>query len=128
MNSKKNIFIVDATNRPDQIDSALLRPIVSTSPSTSPSPTTGRPPGLLQKVPRLARVSIQADIRRTREKIARDEAAGEDAMKVEEDADEEDPIPEITRFHFKAMSFEYFSTGGEGMLEKFTVTTTPSSP
>ncbi|KAJ7741688.1 hypothetical protein B0H16DRAFT_1861814 [Mycena metata] len=38
-------------------------------------------------------------IRRTREKIAWDEAAGEDAIKIEEDnaAEEEDPVPEITR-------------------------------
>jgi transitional endoplasmic reticulum ATPase len=26
MNAKKNVFIIDATNRPDQIDPALLRP------------------------------------------------------------------------------------------------------
>ncbi|KAJ7752356.1 hypothetical protein B0H16DRAFT_1723714 [Mycena metata] len=44
--------------------------------------------GICQRAAKL--MSIQADIRRTREKIARDEAAGEDVMKVEEDADEWD--------------------------------------
>jgi transitional endoplasmic reticulum ATPase len=38
------------------------------------------------------RESIDADIRRHREKREKDEAAGED------DAEEEDPVPEITRF------------------------------
>ncbi|KAJ7750286.1 hypothetical protein B0H16DRAFT_1724685 [Mycena metata] len=93
-------------------------PVVSTSSSTSPSPTTGHIlRAYLKKSPvspevnldflaestrgysgadlteicqRAAkpaiRESIEMDIRRTWEKMARDEAAGEDAMKVEENA------------------------------------------
>ncbi|KAJ7712853.1 hypothetical protein B0H16DRAFT_1811800 [Mycena metata] len=58
---------------------------------------------ICQRAAKLAiRESIEADIRRTREKMARDEAAGEDAMKVEEDA-AEDPVPEITREYFEEM-------------------------
>ena len=42
MNAKKNVPIIGATNRSDQIDSALLRPVVSISSSTSLSPTNLR--------------------------------------------------------------------------------------
>ncbi|KAJ7890031.1 hypothetical protein B0H13DRAFT_1508331, partial [Mycena leptocephala] len=64
---------------------------------------------ICQRAAKLAiRESIDSDMRRTREKRERDEAAGDDAMKVEDDAveEEEDPVPEITRDHFKeAMKF-----------------------
>jgi SpoVK/Ycf46/Vps4 family AAA+-type ATPase len=56
---------------------------------------------ICQRAAKLAiRESIDSDMRRTREKRERDEAAGDDAMKVEDDAveEEEDPVPEITRF------------------------------
>ncbi|KAJ7017120.1 hypothetical protein C8F04DRAFT_1200942 [Mycena alexandri] len=46
--------------------------------------------------------ALRRTFRRTRERMARDEASGEDAMKVEEDAavvQEEDVVPEITSTH-----------------------------
>ncbi|KAF5328470.1 hypothetical protein D9758_017024 [Tetrapyrgos nigripes] len=136
MNAKKNVFIIGATNRPDQIDSALLRPgrldqliyiplpdevsrlsILKANLKKSPvSPevdldflaksTHGFSGAdlteICQRAAKLAiRESIDADIRRAREKA---EKEGDDA-KMEED-EEEDPVPQITRDHFEeAMKF-----------------------
>jgi transitional endoplasmic reticulum ATPase len=134
MNQKKNVFIIGATNRPDQIDGALLRPgrldqliyiplpdeqsrlsILKANLKKSPvapdvdlnflSRSTHGFSGadlteICQRAAKLAiRESIEADIRRAREKQAAAEASGTDA-KMEED-DEEDPVPEITREHFE---------------------------
>jgi transitional endoplasmic reticulum ATPase len=134
MNAKKNVFIIGATNRPDQIDHALLRPgrldqliyiplpdepsrvsILKATLKKSPvapdvsldflAKNTHGFSGadlteICQRAAKLAiRESIDADIRRTREKVARQEAAGEDA-KMEEELEEEDPVPMITRFVF----------------------------
>jgi transitional endoplasmic reticulum ATPase len=130
MNAKKNVFIIGATNRPDQIDPALLRPgrldqliyiplpdepsrlsILKAALRKSPvskevnlaylSKSTHGFSGadlteICQRAAKLAiRESIDADIRRTREKAAKAEAAGEEIM--EEDEEEEDPVPEITQ-------------------------------
>ncbi|KAF7340612.1 AAA ATPase [Mycena sanguinolenta] len=141
MNAKNNVFIIGATNRPDEIDSALLRPgrldqliyiPLPDEPSrlsilevclkkslVSPSvdlnflaeSTHGFSGAdlteLCQRAAKVAiRESIDADIRRTRERREKFEAAREDDMKVEEAEDEEDLVPEITREHFKeAMKF-----------------------
>ncbi|KAJ7582282.1 P-loop containing nucleoside triphosphate hydrolase protein [Mycena floridula] len=139
MNAKKNVFIIGATNRPDQIDSALLRPgrldqliyiplpdevsrlsILKAALKKSPlapdvnleflAKSTHGFSGadlteICQRAAKLAiRESIDADIRRVREKKARDEAAGEDAKMdedAEEEVEEEDPVPEITKDHFE---------------------------
>jgi transitional endoplasmic reticulum ATPase len=132
MNQKKNVFIIGATNRPDQIDSALLRPgrldqliyiplpdepsrlsILKATLRNSPiapnvdlgflSKSTHGFSGadlteVCQRAAKLAiRESIEADIRRARERKEREEAAG-DEVKMEEDEEEEDPVPVITRF------------------------------
>jgi transitional endoplasmic reticulum ATPase len=131
MNSKKNVFIIGATNRPDQIDSALLRPgrldqliyiplpdeasrlsIFKAALNKSPvapevnlaflAKSTHGYSGadlteICQRAAKLAiRESIDSDIRRQREKRAKEEAAGDDT-KMEEDVEEEDPVPQITR-------------------------------
>lgn len=125
MNAKKNVFIIGATNRPDQIDSALLRPgrldqliyiplpdepgrisILQAALRKSPvsqnvdlnflaKATHGFSGAdlteICQRAAKLAiRESIDADIRRAREKKER----GEEDMEQEE----EDPVPEITRY------------------------------
>ncbi|KAJ7844575.1 valosin-containing protein, partial [Mycena leptocephala] len=141
MNAKKIVFIIGATNRPNQIDSALLRPrrldqliyiplpdelsrllILRACLKKSPvsagidlnflAKSTHAFSGadlteICQRVAKLAiRESINAYIRRTQEKREKDEAAGDDAMKVEDDTvKEEDPVPEITRLVFVFLLF-----------------------
>lgn len=134
MNAKKNVFIIGATNRPDQIDSALLRPgrldqliyiplpdepsrvsILKATLKNSPlapdvdlnflAKSTHGFSGadlteICQRSAKLAiRESIDADIRRTREK---QEKEGDDAKMEEDVEDEDDPVPEITRYALSA--------------------------
>jgi transitional endoplasmic reticulum ATPase len=42
--------------------------------------------------------SIDSDIQKAREKREKEEAAG-DNTKMEEDVEEDDPVPQITKFH-----------------------------
>ncbi|KAG6817312.1 hypothetical protein H0H87_010329 [Tephrocybe sp. NHM501043] len=141
MNSKKNVFIIGATNRPDQIDSALLRPgrldqliyiplpdepsrlsILKACLKKSPvapevnldflAKSTHGFSGadlteICQRAAKLAiRESIDADIRKAREKREREEASGEAGGDAEMEDEEEDPVPQITREHFEeAMKF-----------------------
>jgi transitional endoplasmic reticulum ATPase len=129
MNAKKNVFIIGATNRPDQIDPALLRPgrldqliyiplpdevsrsaILKAALRKSPvssqvdlnflARSTHGFSGadlteICQRAAKLAiRESIEADIRKTRER----REAGDAGM---DEDDDEDPVPEITPVHFE---------------------------
>lgn len=131
MNAKKNVFIIGATNRPDQIDAALLRPgrldqliyiplpdeksrlsILSAALRKSPvAPDVDLPflaknthgfsgadlTEICQRAAKLAiRESIEADIRKARERKDKEDA---DDATMEED--EEDPVAFITREHFE---------------------------
>jgi len=139
MNAKKNVFIIGATNRPDQIDSALLRPgrldqliyiplpdepsrlsILQATLRNSPvapqvdlsflAKNTHGFSGadlteICQRAAKLAiRESIESDIRKAREKRDKQEAAGETEgtdTKMEEDVEEDDPVPTIAVAHFE---------------------------
>jgi len=128
MNTKKDVFIIGATNTPDQIDSALLRlgrlnqliyiplpdELSQLSIFTAGLNTSSVAPEVdlaflaknihgfsvaditetCQWAAKLAiRDSIDSDIRKAREKR---EAAGDDT-KIEEDIEEDDPVPQITK-------------------------------
>lgn len=130
MTSKKNVFVIGATNRPEQLDAALCRPgrldtlvyvplpdaesrldiLKAQLRKTPVSPDvdleyiaknthgfSGADLGFItQRAVKLAiKESISKEIERTKAR----EAAGEDVSMDE--ADEEDPVPELTKVHFE---------------------------
>ena len=131
MTSKKNVFVIGATNRPEQLDNALCRPGRLDTLVYVPLPDEASRAGILkaqlrktpvaddvdityiaskthgfsgadlgfvtQRAVKLAiKESIALDIERTKAR----ETAGED-VKMDDDADAEDPVPELTKRHFE---------------------------
>lgn len=137
MTSKKNVFVIGATNRPEQLDNALCRPgrldtLVYVPLPDEPSRISilkaqlrktpvapdvdinyiaskthgfsGADLGFItQRAVKLAiKQSISIDIEKTRarEAVKKEDGEGEDTA-MEEDADAEDPVPELTKAHFE---------------------------
>jgi len=128
MNQKKNVFIMGATNRPDQIDPALLRPGRLDQLIYIPLPDENSRVSILQACLKKSPVSPDVDltflakmthgfsgadlteicqrsaklaIRESIEadiRIKRERAAREEVGEVVMDEEEEDPVPMITRF------------------------------
>ena len=131
MTSKKNVFVIGATNRPEQLDNALCRPGRLDTLVYVPLPDEASRAGILkaqlrktpvaddvnidyiaskthgfsgadlgfvtQRAVKLAiKQAISIDIERTKER----EANGED-IKMEEEVDADDPVPELTKAHFE---------------------------
>jgi transitional endoplasmic reticulum ATPase len=131
MTSKKNVFVIGATNRPEQLDAALVRPGRLDTLVYVPLPDQASRESILkaqlrktpvapdvdipfiaskthgfsgadlgfvtQRAVKLAiKESIAADIERQKQR----EAAGED-VKMEDEEEEEDPVPQLTRAHFE---------------------------
>lgn len=131
MTSKKNVFVIGATNRPEQLDNALCRPGRLDTLVYVPLPDEASRAGILkaqlrktpvaddvnidyiaskthgfsgadlgfvtQRAVKLAiKQAISIDIERTKER----EANGED-VKMEEEVDADDPVPELTKAHFE---------------------------
>lgn len=126
MNSKKNVFIIGATNRPDIIDSAILRPGRLDQLIYIPLPDLPSRIQILKAVLRNSPVSKDVDLeflaKKThgfsgadlteicqracklaiRESIEKDIAQQREAMETDKDVEElEDPVPEIRRDHFE---------------------------
>ena len=128
MTSKKNVFVIGATNRPEQLDNALCRPgrldtlvyvplpdeesrksILTAQLRKTPVSSdvdidfiaknthgfSGADLGFItQRAAKLAiKESINADIERRKNR------GDEDAM--DEDVEEEDPVPELNKHHFE---------------------------
>ncbi|KAG0002742.1 AAA ATPase cdc48 [Entomortierella chlamydospora] len=134
MNAKKNVFVIGATNRPDQIDGALLRPGRLDQLIYIPLPDEASRLAVLKSTLRKSPVSTEIDlsfIAKTTHgfsgadlteicqracKLAIRENIEADIRKERErkergeeeamDEDDEDLVPEITRAHFEeAMKF-----------------------
>ena len=131
MTSKKNVFVIGATNRPEQLDNALCRPGRLDTLVYVPLPDETSRVGILKaqlrKTPvaddvdinyiaskthgfsgadlgfitqRAVKLAIKESIAIDIEKAKERERAGED-VKMEEDVDTEDPVPELTKAHFE---------------------------
>lgn len=131
MTSKKNVFVIGATNRPEQLDAALVRPGRLDTLVYVPLPDQASRESIIQaqlrKTPvapdvdvsflaskthgfsgadigfvtqRAVKLAIKQSISLDIERMKQREAAGED-VKMEDEEDVEDPVPELTRAHFE---------------------------
>lgn len=134
MNAKKNVFIIGATNRPDQIDPALLRPGRLDQLIYIPLPDEAGRLDILRAALRKSPVAKNVDLTylaknthgfsgadlteicQRAAKLAIRQSIEADIRRAREqkekgdgdmeDVEEEDPVPEITREHFEeAMKF-----------------------
>eukprot|EP00164_Ancoracysta_twista_P000011 GFYU01000014.1.p1 GENE.GFYU01000014.1~~GFYU01000014.1.p1 ORF type:complete len:804 (+),score=346.92 GFYU01000014.1:93-2504(+) len=127
MNSKKTVFIIGATNRPDIIDPAIMRPGRLDQLLYIPLPDLGSRHNILKSVlrksPIAEDVSLEAVAKATdgfsgadlteicqracklaiRESIEKEivQAKARDPNAMEEDDADSDPVPYITRRHFE---------------------------
>lgn len=141
MTSKKNVFVIGATNRPEQLDPALCRPGRLDSLIYVPLPDEEGRLGILSAQLRKTPMAKDVDIRfiaskthgfsgadlgfitQRAAKIAIKEAIAADITRAKEreaagddmdvdDEDEEDPVPELTKRHFEeAMQMARKSVG-----------------
>eukprot|EP01101_Sappina_pedata_P013146 TRINITY_DN9438_c0_g1_i1.p1 TRINITY_DN9438_c0_g1~~TRINITY_DN9438_c0_g1_i1.p1 ORF type:complete len:797 (-),score=422.67 TRINITY_DN9438_c0_g1_i1:99-2489(-) len=130
MNSKKNVFIIGATNRPDIIDSAIMRPGRLDQLIYIPLPDLKSRLAIFKAVTRKSPISKDVDINylsehtkgysgadlteicqracknAIRESIARDIERRSKLGEENADMEIDDPVPEITKEHFEeAMKF-----------------------
>lgn len=128
MNAKKNVFIIGATNRPDQIDPALLRPGRLDQLIYIPLPDEKSRAAVLKSALRKSPISKEVnldhmakytpgfsgadltEICQRSAKLAIRECIEKDLMRERErkekgetgmDTDAEDPVPEIRKDHFE---------------------------
>lgn len=130
MTSKKNVFVIGATNRPEQLDNALCRPGRLDTLVYVPLPDEASRVGILKAQLRKTPVAPDVDIEYIASRThgfsgadlgfvtqravklaikqaisididhAKEREAAGEDVKMEE-LDEEDPVPELTKAHFE---------------------------
>jgi transitional endoplasmic reticulum ATPase len=124
MNAKKNVFVIGATNRPDQIDPALLRPGRLDQLIYIPLPDEGSRNSILKATLRKSPVAADVDLEFLAKatkgfsgadlteicqracKLAIRECIEKEINNSDSMQDDQDPVPEITRAHFEeSMAF-----------------------
>lgn len=119
MNAKKNVFVIGATNRPDQIDPALLRPGRLDQLIYIPLPDEGSRNSILKATLRKSPVASDVDLEYLAKstkgfsgadlteicqracKLAIRESIEKEIRNSDSMSDDQDPVPEITRAHFE---------------------------
>ncbi|CAG8660413.1 7416_t:CDS:2, partial [Racocetra fulgida] len=104
MNAKKNVFIIGATNRPDQIDPALLRPGRLDQLIYIPLPDESSRLSILKATLRKSPVAKKVEERLDYLAKKTEGFSGADLTEICQptmEEDEEDPVPEITMVHFE---------------------------
>lgn len=119
MNAKKNVFVIGATNRPDQIDPALLRPGRLDQLIYIPLPDEGSRHSILKATLRKSPVAGDVDLEYLAKatkgfsgadlteicqracKLAIRESIEKEIRNADSMSDDQDPVPEITRAHFE---------------------------
>ena len=131
MTSKKNVFVIGATNRPEQLDNALCRPGRLDTLVYVPLPDEASRAGILKAQLRKTPVADDVDINyiaskthgfsgadlgfvtqravklAIKESIAidiertKEREAAGEDTKMDEDIDAEDPVPMLTKRHFE---------------------------
>lgn len=131
MTSKKNVFVIGATNRPEQLDNALCRPGRLDTLVYVPLPDEASRAGILKAQLRKTPVADDVDINyiaskthgfsgadlgfvtqravklAIKESIAidiertKEREAAGEDTKMDEDVDAEDPVPMLTKRHFE---------------------------
>lgn len=132
MTSKKNVFVIGATNRPEQLDAALVRPGRLDTLVYVPLPDQASREGILKaqlrKTPVASDVTLDFIASKThgfsgadlgfvtqravklaiKESISADidrqkqREAAGEDVQMEDEEEGEDPVPELTRAHFEA--------------------------
>ena len=131
MTSKKNVFVIGATNRPEQLDNALCRPGRLDTLVYVPLPDEASRAGILKAQLRKTPVADDIDINyiaskthgfsgadlgfvtqravklAIKESIAidiertKEREAAGEDTKMDEDVESEDPVPQLTKRHFE---------------------------
>lgn len=131
MTSKKNVFVIGATNRPEQLDNALCRPGRLDTLVYVPLPDEASRVSILKAQLRKTPVAPDVDIKYIASKThgfsgadlgfitqravklaikqsisidierTKEREAAGEEDKMDEDVDGEDPVPELTKAHFE---------------------------